>query len=177
MSDIITRAEEFARNAHSGQTRKGAAMEPYVVHLEEVASFVRRHGGDSAAIAAAWLHDTVEDCDGVEPADIHHAFGADIAGVVAEVTDDKSLPKARRKELQIVTAPRKSGRAALVKLGDKTSNIRSVNRSRPVDWDFERCRTYVDWAEAVVAALPGGFCTARAELAVAIAETRRGIGA
>lgn len=175
MSDIVSRAAAFARNAHAGQTRKGAAKEPYITHAEEVADFVARHGGDEIAVAAAWLHDTVEDC-AVAPADLVRLFGAEVAGVVAELTDDKSLPKARRKELQVITAPKKSERAALVKLGDKASNVRSVGRSRPEDWDLPRCRAYVDWAGAVAAGLPQALPDAREELALAMAETRARLG-
>lgn len=175
MSDIVSRAAAFARNAHAWQTRKGAAKEPCISHVEEVAGFVARHGGDDIAVAAAWLHDTVEDC-AVAPADLVRLFGAEVAGVVAELTDDKSLPKARRKELQIVNAPEKSERAALVKLGDKASNVRSVGRTRPEDWDLARCHAYLDWAGAVAAGLVHTLPEARAELALAMVETRERLG-
>ena len=62
MSDLILRAERFARVRHSGQFRKGTAREPYAVHLEEVVLLVKRWNGSKEAIVAAWLHDTVEDC-------------------------------------------------------------------------------------------------------------------
>ena len=61
--DIIEKAKEFAVRAHDGQVRKGAAQEPYTVHLEEVARLAAGFGAGEAVIAAAWLHDTVEDCD------------------------------------------------------------------------------------------------------------------
>jgi (p)ppGpp synthase/HD superfamily hydrolase len=175
MSDIVSRAAAFARKAHAGQSRKGVAKEPYVSHVEEVAAFVARHGGDEIAVAAAWLHDTVEDC-GVAPGDLVRLFGAELAGVVAELTDDKTLPKDRRKELQIAHAPKKSERAALVKLGDKASNVRSVGRSRPEHWDLARCRAYLGWAEAVVAGLPQALPGARAEFAEAVRLTRAQLG-
>jgi (p)ppGpp synthase/HD superfamily hydrolase len=154
MSDLAARAEAFARAVHFGQTRKGAAAEPYATHLEEVAGFVRRHGGDDLAIAVAWLHDTVEDCRGVTDHTVRTLFGAQVADLVAELTDDKNLEKARRKQLQISNAHHKSPRAALVKLGDKTSNVRALGVSPPADWSGERKRDYVEWAETVVAALP-----------------------
>ena len=62
MSDLISRAERFARVRHEGQFRKGKAKEPYTNHLVEVAALVERWSGSESAIAAAWLHDTVEDC-------------------------------------------------------------------------------------------------------------------
>ncbi|MCB2130541.1 MAG: bifunctional (p)ppGpp synthetase/guanosine-3',5'-bis(diphosphate) 3'-pyrophosphohydrolase [Rhodobacteraceae bacterium] len=176
MCEIVKRAEHFARIAHSGQTRKGPRREPYVTHLEEVAEFVRRHGGDDVAIAAAWLHDTLEDCRAVTPLAIAEVFGPAIAGVVGELTDDKTLPKKRRKVLQVLNAPLKSRAAALVKLGDKASNVRAVGASRPVDWSHARCHDYVDWAEKVADGLPWPLPGARAELAARIAATRAELG-
>lgn len=149
---MIRTPETFARDAHVGQFRRGALGLPYDTHLAEVADFVARHGGDSAAVAAAWLHDTVEDTD-VTFADLEKAFGATITGLVRELTDDKSLPKAERKRMQVVNAPHKSPRAALVKLGDKTSNVRSLVLNPP-GWPVERTAAYVAWASEVVAALP-----------------------
>ncbi len=175
MTDLVARAKAFARAAHAGQTRKGAAQEPYALHLEEVAAFVARHGGDEIAVAAAWLHDTVEDC-GVTGAEVQAAFGDAVAAVVAELTDDKGLPKAERKRLQVENAGRKSPRAALVKLGDKTSNIRAVGASPPAHWDRDRCEAYVDWGLRVAAGLPGAFAAAREELARTAERTRAALG-
>jgi (p)ppGpp synthase/HD superfamily hydrolase len=179
MTDLIAEARAFAAWAHARHTRKGAAREPYLIHLEEVAAFAARHGGDATTVAAAWLHDTVEDCNGPPdaPLDVRLPmladwFGADVAAVVAELTDDKSLPKAERKRLQLVNAPSKSARAALVKLGDKASNIRSIGTSPPVHWDTSRAHAYLDWAGSVCAALPAGQPSARAELAEMLAATR-----
>lgn len=151
---MIDEARIFAQNAHAGQVRKGAAQEPYVTHVAEVAALTRAFGGSEEAVAAAWLHDTVEDCD-VRLEDIAEKFGASVAGIVAALTDDKALPKAERKRLQVVNAPRKDSDAALVKLCDKISNLGSLAKSPPTDWDEDRRLAYVDWAEAVVAALPG----------------------
>ncbi|RME15461.1 MAG: bifunctional (p)ppGpp synthetase/guanosine-3',5'-bis(diphosphate) 3'-pyrophosphohydrolase, partial [Alphaproteobacteria bacterium] len=152
--DLVDRARAFACRAHRGQTRKGAGRAPYIVHLEEVARLVAEFGGDEVAIAAAWLHDTVEDCPEVTPEVIAARFGTEVAAVVAELTDDKSLPRAERKRLQRVHAPRRSARAALVKAADKISNVRAIATSPPVGWDTARRADYVDWASAVVAALP-----------------------
>ncbi len=179
MTDLIAEAQAFAAWAHARHSRKGAAREPYLIHLEEVAAFAACHGGDTTTIAAAWLHDAVEDCNGPPdaPLDVRLPmladwFGADVAAVVAELTDDKSLPKPERKRLQLAHAPGKSARAALIKLGDKASNVRAIGASPPVHWDTARARAYLDWAEAVCAALPPGHLSARAELAEALAATR-----
>lgn len=150
---LIQDAQSFAEIAHAGQTRKGAGREPYVIHLQEVADLVRQFGGSEEAIIAAWLHDTVEDCD-VTFADLDARFGTNVSKIVAELTDDKTLPKPERKRLQIVNAPGKSPEAALVKLCDKMSNVRAVGAMPPVHWTHERRHAYIDWAETVVRALP-----------------------
>ena len=107
MTDLISRAERFARARHKGQFRKGKAQESYTIHLEEVAALVERWSGSERAIAAAWLHDTVEDCPPTSVAELEALFGKEIAGIVAELTDDKSLPKAERKKQQILNASKK----------------------------------------------------------------------
>jgi (p)ppGpp synthase/HD superfamily hydrolase len=151
--DKALRAEEFARRCHAGQVRKGAAQEPYTVHLEEVASFVASEGGSESAICAAWLHDTVEDCPPTSFEDIEAEFGNVVADIVRELTDDKSLDKAERKQLQIINAAHKSEAACLVKIADKTSNLRSLANSPPPDWDYQRRSDYVVWAAKVVSSL------------------------
>jgi guanosine-3',5'-bis(diphosphate) 3'-pyrophosphohydrolase len=103
-------------------------------------------------VMAALLHDTIEDV-GVTREEIAQRFGADVADLVVEVTDDKSLPKKERKRLQIVNAPKKSVRAQLIKLADKISNLRSILASPPEDWDLRRRTEYFEWAKRVVDAL------------------------
>ena len=154
MKDLIERAERFARVCHAGQCRKGAAKEPYTMHLEEVSSLVHAWGGSEEAIAAAWLHDTVEDCPPTSQEDLVAEFGDRVAHFVAELTDDKSLPKPKRKELQIENASKKTPEAALVKLADKTSNVGAIAKSPPEGWSLARRLQYIAWAEKMVAALP-----------------------
>ena len=170
--DLIARAEAFARHHHAAHTRKGAAAEPYALHLAEVAALVRLWGGDEIALAAAWLHDTVEDCDGITGDTIRDAFGPEVAGIVLELTDDKSLPKAERKARQVANAPGKSARAALIKCADKTSNVSAVGASPPVHWDQDRREAYIAWGAQVVDALPHLPEAARAGFATACALSR-----
>jgi len=152
-SDIVAvaRALDFAARKHSKQRRKGEAAEPYVNHLAEVARLVAEatEGRDTVAVLAALLHDTIEDT-GTTREELEREFGPEVAAVVAEVTDDKSLPKPERKRLQVETAPRKSARARLIKIADKTSNLRTIAASPPVGWDLKRQREYFDWATRVV---------------------------
>jgi len=154
MTDLVKRAERFARVCHFGQFRKGAAKEPYSIHLEEVSFLIQKWGGSDEAIAAAWLHDTIEDCPPTSYEDLVRLFGKNVADLVAELTDDKSLPKQIRKELQIENAPKKSPEAALIKLADKSSNVGALADSPPEDWSLERRLEYVKWATTVVEALP-----------------------
>ena len=154
MNDLISRAERFARVRHEGQFRKGKAKEPYIIHLEEVAALAERWSGSERAVTAAWLHDTLEDCPPTSEADLEALFGKEVACIVAELTDDKSLTKAARKEQQIVNAPKKSNEASLIKLADKTSNIGAIANSPPHGWPLERRLEYIAWANTVVGNLP-----------------------
>jgi guanosine-3',5'-bis(diphosphate) 3'-pyrophosphohydrolase len=71
------------------------------------------------------------------------------------VTDDKSLKKEVRKRLQIETAGKKSPRARLIKIADRTSNLRSILASPPTNWSGQRKREYFEWAAQVVARCRG----------------------
>ena len=153
---LMARAYRFAAERHAHQRRKGDAGEPYVNHLAEVADLVAQATGgrDPNLVAAAVLHDVVEDTP-TSLEEVAAAFGADVAELVAEATDDKTLPKAERKRLQIAHAASRSPRAKLLKLADKTSNLRAMAASPPGDWSAERRRDYVAWARAVVDGLRG----------------------
>jgi len=148
---LVTRVVDFAALKHRGQRRKGAAAEPYFNHLAEVAFLVAQatEGRDPLVVLGALLHDTIEDTRTTED-ELEAEFGAEVARLVAEVTDDKRLPKAERKRLQVETAPHKSDRAKLIKIADKTSNLRGIANSPPVDWDLARQREYFVWAARVV---------------------------
>ena len=82
---MVERARTFAANAHAYQVRKYTDM-PYITHCMEVAVLVERNGGSNLEVAAAWLHDVVEDC-GVTYADLVFRFGPRVAKVVMELTD------------------------------------------------------------------------------------------
>lgn len=177
MTDIVRRAAAYAETKHAGQARKDRARSPYIGHPAEVAGLVAGFGGTPAAIAAAWLHDTVEDCPPTTLADIEAAFGAHVATLVGELTDDKSLAKAERKRLQVERAPLKSAEAALVKVCDKISNVRSLAETPPVGWSLARRLTYVSWAEEVVAHLPALPEAARTAFRVTAEGARASIAA
>ncbi len=104
--------------------------------------------------SAAVLHDVVEDA-GVTNVEVAERFGADVAALVAEVTDDKSLDKQERKRIQIEHAPHLSPRAKLIKLADKIANVTDVIERPPVTWSRRRCIEYFAWSTAVVAGCRG----------------------
>jgi guanosine-3',5'-bis(diphosphate) 3'-pyrophosphohydrolase len=150
----ILAAAGYAAEKHSNQKRKGAAGEPYINHLIEVAGLVAGALAepDANVVIAALLHDTVEDTNTTRE-ELIERFGLDVADLVAELTDDKSLPQAVRKSLQVEHAPRLSARAQTIKLADKISNVRSILTSPPVDWSLERRQAYFAWSTRVVGAL------------------------
>jgi guanosine-3',5'-bis(diphosphate) 3'-pyrophosphohydrolase len=152
-SDIqmILQAAAFAAHKHRDQRRKDAAASPYINHPIALANILANEGGitDATVIVAALLHDTVEDTE-TAPAELRQLFGEEVAQVVMEVTDDKSLPKAQRKRLQIEHAAHISARAKLVKMADKIANLRDIATSPPKDWTLQRRREYFDWAKQVV---------------------------
>src|SRR5688572_30477412 len=113
----ILKAADAAARWHAHQKRKGAAQEPYINHLLEVASLVAEATGgrDANLVVAALLHDAIEDQE-VPREMIAQAFGDDVASLVEECTDDKSLEKQERKRLQVKNAPKKSDRAKVIKL-------------------------------------------------------------
>ena len=160
----VARALDFAARKHAHQRRKGIRAEPYVNHLTEVALLLAEasDGGDPALVMAGLLHDTIEDTETTQ-AELEAAFGSDVAGLVAEVSDDTSLPREERKRRQVQSAPARSQRARMIKLADKTANLHSIHESPPVGWSGRRKREYVAWAREVAAAC--GPTNARLEAA------------
>ena len=148
---LILRAMDFAARKHRDQRRKDEEASPYINHPISVSLLLAQIGGitDPEVLSAAILHDTLEDTH-TTPEELEAAFGMRIRKLVEEVTDDKHLPKAERKQLQIDHASQLSADAVLIKLGDKISNVLDVTHSPPTDWDLQRRREYLDWAEAVV---------------------------
>lgn len=153
---MVLKAADAAARWHVHQRRKGAAKEPYINHLLEVATLVAEAtaGEDPNLVVAALLHDAIEDCE-VPHTLIAEAFGTDVADLVAEVTDDKSLEKSERKERQIDNTHKKTDRAKLLKLADKISNLRALVSSPAPDWSVRRRIEYIEWARKVVQHLRG----------------------
>ena len=153
---LLFKALAFAAHKHRDQRRKDAEASPYINHPIALAEVLAGEGGiaDAEVLAVALLHDTIEDTD-TSLAELQREFGERIAGMVMEVTDDKDLPKAERKRLQIVHAADISPGAKLVKLADKICNLRDVADRPPAKWDLQRRQEYFEWAKQVIDQLRG----------------------
>lgn len=155
----------FAAEAHRDQRRKDAGATPYINHPIALLRILAVEAGidDPDVLCAAALHDYLEDCCGKpgQPtleqgqAQLRERFGDVVLGYVLAVTDDKTLPKAERKRRQVEHAAHIPRGAKLVKLADKTANLRDIAATPPADWPAERRREYFDWAAQVVARLRG----------------------
>ncbi|TWB94751.1 metal dependent phosphohydrolase [Bradyrhizobium macuxiense] len=154
---LISEAAELAARRHNGMARKGRGSEPYINHLAEVANLlaIATDGTDAELVAAGWLHDTMEDTDTTRE-ELSARFSDRVASLVIECTDDMSLPKAERRRLQVVDAPKKSADAKLIKIADKISNIGARIHSDPTTEERDDLVDYTDWAEQVVAGCRGG---------------------
>jgi guanosine-3',5'-bis(diphosphate) 3'-pyrophosphohydrolase len=160
---LMIRALAFAAERHSAQRRKDVAASPYINHPIALANVLANEAGvvDAEVLAAAILHDTLEDTE-TTVADLDAAFGPRITRIVLEVSDDKGLSKAVRKQLQIDLAPQLSHEAKLVKLADKICNLRDVATAPPVGWPLQRRQEYFDWAKQVVDGLRGAHAVLEA---------------
>ena len=154
-TSLLIRALEFAARKHRMQRRKDEDASPYINHPIALMKVLCIEAGvrHPTILCAAALHDTIEDTE-TTGQELELEFGSEIASIVSELTDEKSLPKAERKRLQIEHAPHMSKDGALVKLADKICNLRDVADSPPAGWSIERQRDYFDWAKAVVDRLP-----------------------
>uniref|UniRef100_A0A915PQY5 Guanosine-3',5'-bis(diphosphate) 3'-pyrophosphohydrolase MESH1 n=1 Tax=Setaria digitata TaxID=48799 RepID=A0A915PQY5_9BILA len=169
----IIKACNFAAERHRLQRRKDAEQTPYINHpigneqavstnaindfcFIGVANILTCEAGvtDSATIVAALLHDTIEDT-ATTSQEISNLFGEEISRIVQECSDDKNLPVAVRKQLQIENAAKHSYKAKLVHLADKLYNLRDLERSIPVGWSTKKVKEYFIWSKAVVSQLKG----------------------
>jgi len=100
-------------------------------------------------------------------------FGADIAAIVQELSDDKSLPKEERKRLQIEHAKHISLAAKQIKIADKITNVHDVAYSPGVGWSLKRREEYISWTEKVVANARGANAKLEAAYDRTVQDARR----
>ena len=163
----LIKAIDFAARKHLEQHRKGAAGSPYINHPSAVANILVEIGE---------VHDTIEDTE-TTAAELSHHFGEAVSVLVQEATDDKSLPKARRKELQIQHAPELSPEATLIKLGDKIHNVGEIANDPPPDWPLERRLEYLAWGDSVIENVPAANANLELKFASVLAEARKKVEA
>jgi guanosine-3',5'-bis(diphosphate) 3'-pyrophosphohydrolase len=153
---MVFKALLFAARKHRDQRRKDVEASPYINHPIALADLLCNEAGetDVTVLCSALLHDTVEDTD-TTPEELELEFGREIRDIVLEVTDDKRLPKLERKRWQVEHAEEASRSARLVKLADKTCNLRDLASNPPANWTAERVDAYYNWAKEVVDRIRG----------------------
>lgn len=153
MDNIILKARLYARSAHSHISMETVSgdIRPHIEHLQEVADLVWASGGSDIEIAAAFLHDSVEDTS-TTIEDIEKHFGKEIARIVDELTDKPDLAELRNLERKTKQAERmvtKSQNAKRIKIADQTSNIRMIATDPKKTWSVENNRNYVIGAKMI----------------------------
>lgn len=149
---LVADALAFATEAHEGQYRKGAGNVPYITHPVAVADTLWECGERSPILlAAALLHDTVEDC-GVTASQLVARFGPAVAAIVLEVTDAPGLKGRERKDAQVAKAPHLSGPAKRLKKADKKVNLTDIV-DNPPGWKPHAIRGYTKDAVRVSEAM------------------------
>ena len=160
----VVQALHYAAEQHRHQRRKDAEASPYINHPIALLHILAVEAGieDIDVLVAAVLHDVIEDCSGphqmyVEERrrEIRGLFGEAVLALVEAVSDDRSLPKDERKQAQLAHAAHLPHGAKLIKLADKTANLRDLADAPPADWSRERLDQYVAWASQVVDAVRG----------------------
>ena len=148
--ELVLQAAAFAAEKHRNQRRKDSEHRPTsITRIQLAYILVQADIEDPVVLAAALLHDTIEDTQTTLD-EIEIVFGHEIANIVAECSDDKRLSKLERKQAQIDHAAHISRKAKLVKLADKIANVSDINGAPPAGWSLERKREYFDWAKQVV---------------------------
>ncbi len=166
--DVVERARIFATAAHAAvaQLRK-YTNEPYIVHPKQVAAFVETAGGTPEMIAAAWMHDVLEDTS-VTPEVMRAEFGDEVTDLVLWVTDVSKKEdgnRATRKAIDrqhISSAP---AEAQTIKLADLISNSRSIMQHDP-----EFARVYLEEKRLLLEVMTKGDPTLMAEARKYIGE-------
>jgi guanosine-3',5'-bis(diphosphate) 3'-pyrophosphohydrolase len=151
---ILLDTLSFATDKHATHRRKNKNKNAYIEHPIRVATILSRHTNASLRVLqAALLHDTIEDTNTTYE-EIFNTFGHTVAHYVQEVTDDKSLEKSVRKELQVAHAKTISSGAKLIKFADKIANMEDLlikgGDGIPENWNAQDIQRYVWHAKRVI---------------------------
>ena len=131
---VVEKAIAFATQAHEGQFRKGTTR-PFIVHPLEVGQIVATLTDDAEIICAAFLHDTIEDCEDVTREIIACEFSERVADLVDQESEDKSKTWIERKGTTIERLKSAPWEVKIIALGDKLSNMRDIDRDYPENGD------------------------------------------
>jgi len=144
----------FAARAHQGQTRKDG-LTPYFSHPVRVALTLRQTFGcdDPIALAAAILHDTIEDTP-ADYDDIADGFGPEIADIVAALTKNMILPESEREPEYDARLAQADWRARLIKLADVYDNLSDMHTSKATDASQAATRHLARCRRAIALAQP-----------------------
>ncbi len=129
MTNIIRKAQIYATKAHEGQVRSDGL--PFISHPAKVVEILTAVTNDENVLAAAWLHDTIEDC-GITREELAAEFNQDVADLVWELTKDKSHPDSEFPHLH-------TQRGISMKFADRLSNVSDMH-----GWPMERKQDYLD---------------------------------
>jgi (p)ppGpp synthase/HD superfamily hydrolase len=137
-SPLVRAALEKARAAHAGQVRNGSGGMPYVEHPIAVAGLLEERGYDEEVLAAALLHDVVEDSDATIE-ELRELFGDQVVGMVGALTDDESIePYRERKAEHRERVAAAAGGAHAIYGADKLANVRALRGAYEAEGDAVR---------------------------------------
>lgn len=155
----VLEALVYAGRVHNGQRRRDAPGSPHLKHVIQVVSLLAGAGvNDVVILTAAAVHDVLRDTE-VKVEELQEQFGAEIAGLVEELSADSVLSRIDRREELPQRVRDFSGSAQLIKLAEKISNLRDLAEHAPIGWSRQRRRDYFDWAEGVTRPLRGNSST------------------
>lgn len=155
MDPLLLAAADFAAKKHATQRRKDVAKTPYINHPIAVANYLAQAGvRDVDTLICALLHDVVEDTDATLE-EVERLFGKRVRDLVADVTDDRALPREQRKRAQVEHVAHALPGARLVKMADKLHNLSTLLVEYPASWTPQRVQGYFVWGRAVVAGCRG----------------------
>lgn len=145
--NIVSKAIKKVNEFHKDQKRKDGSN--FKNHLFEVAKILKKFNVDDDVIVAGILHDIIEDTHYTKD-ELYNDFGERISIMVLECTDNKSLPKYERKLFQVAKVNFLKDESRLIKIADKISNLNSILKTPPIDWDYFRIIGYISWTNIFI---------------------------
>lgn len=147
------RALRFATVSHQGQFRRGQDRKPYITHPIGVKNLLKEAGvTNKSVLAAALLHDTVEDCEGVSPNDVYRIFGEEICEMVMQLTDEQEMSRSERHRLQAEHIAWMNENSILVKMADRIYNLGDFTKEAK-ETNKDKLVSYLEFAKNLQSAI------------------------